>query len=80
MENKPLHNRYGRLQCATIEKNTPYGTGNGYFSAQIEKRNTEYLGRLDNVKKVQNHKYHVREEHRKEMVVEKSKTCNEDRN
>ena len=35
---------------------------------------------MSNVKKVGNHEYHVPDESREEMDVEKPKRCNEDRN
>ena len=35
---------------------------------------------MGNIKKVQNHEYHVPEECREEMDVENPKRCNEDRN
>ena len=37
----------------------------------IEKRKRRHLGRMGNIKKLQNHEYHVSEESREEMDVEK---------
>ena len=46
--------------------------------ARFEKRN---LCRMSNIKKVQNHEYHVvPEESMEDMSVEKPKQCNDDRN
>ena len=70
----------GRLQCSNREKNKPYGNGNGNIWARIEKRKRRHLARIGNIKKVQNHEYHVPEERREEMDVEKPKRCNDDRN
>ena len=35
---------------------------------------------MGNIKKIQNHVYHFKEENREEMDVENPKRCNEDRN
>ena len=59
------------------EKSKP---GNGKIWARLEKRKRRHLGRMGNIKKEQNHEYHVTEENREEMDVEKPKLCNEDRN
>ena len=47
---------------------------------RIEKRKRRHLGRMVNIKKVKNHEYHVPEESREEMDVEKPKRCMENRN
>ena len=44
---------------------------NGQIWARIEKRKRRHLGRIGNIKKVQNHEYHVPEESREEMDMEK---------
>ena len=44
------------------EKNKPHGNGNGQIWARTEKRKMRHFGRMGNVKKVQNHEYHVPEE------------------
>ena len=80
METKPLNDSDSRLQCANREKNIRYRNGSVQIWARIEKRNRRHLGRMGNIKKAQNHKYHDSEESRKEMDVEKPKRCSEDRN
>ena len=61
---KPLHDRDGRLQCTNKEKNQTSGNGNGQFWAPIEIRKRRHLSRMDHVKIVQNHEYHVSQESR----------------
>ena len=51
--------RYFNAQIG--KKNKPYGNGNGQFWARIEKGKRRHLGRMGNIKKVQNHEYHVSE-------------------
>ena len=50
-------------------------TATGKFGPGLRK---ERVGRTGNIKKVHNHEYHVPEESREEMDVEKPKRCNED--
>ena len=80
METKPLHDNDGRLQCSNREKKKPCVNGNGQIWVRIEKQKMGYLGRVGNIKKVQNHKYHVSEESREKMDMERPKRCNEGRN
>ena len=72
---KPNH--YTRVMedfNAQIGKRTnPVETVTGKFGLELRNEREEF-------KKVQNHEYHVREESREEMNVEKHKRCNEDRN
>ncbi|MEG7522154.1 MAG: hypothetical protein M3H12_03525 [Chromatiales bacterium] len=78
---KPIHYTIdGRLQCASRETNKPYGSGNRHIWARNEKRKKRRIGRMGNIKKVQNHECHVSEESRKEMDVEKPKRRNKERN
>ena len=44
--------------------------------APIETQKVPHLGRMGNIEKVQNHEYHVPEESRKDMDVEKPKLYN----
>ena len=69
-ETKPLHN------SAQIEKTTKHME----IWARTEKQNRRPLGRMGNITKVQNHEYHVSEESKEKMDVEKPKRCREDRN
>ena len=70
----------GDINAQIWEKNKPYGNDNGQIWARIENRQRRHLGRMVNIKKVHNHEYHVPEEGKEEMDVEKPKRCNEDRN
>ena len=79
MGTKPLHNSDERLPRANRKKNKPYGNGNGQIWARIEKRKRRHLCTMGNIKKLQNHEYHVSEEKREEMDMKKPKRCNEDR-
>ena len=54
-------------------------TATGIFGFGL-RNERENLGRMGNIKKVKNHEYHVPEESKEEMDVEKPKRCNEDRN
>ena len=72
-EPNPLYNSGERFQCANREKNKPTETTTG-------KVGYEFLNERGDTKKVQNHECHVSEEIKKEMDVEKSKPCSEDRN
>ena len=54
--------------------------GNGQIWARLVKRKRRHLGRIGNIKNVQNNGFHVPEESRGEMDVEKSKRCDEHRN
>ena len=72
---------------AQIGKRTnPMETASGKFGLglrnerEILEKKKFYLGRIGNIKEVQNLEYHVPEESRYEMDVEKPKRCNEDRN
>ena len=53
-------------------------TATGKFVLELIKG--RHLGRMGNIKKVQNNEYHVPEENREEMDVEKPKRCNGDQN
>ena len=57
----------------------PIKTITGAFGFRL-RNERRHLCRMGNVKKVTNHEYHVPEESREEMDVEKPKRCNEDRN
>ena len=74
---KPLLNSDGRLHSSNREKNKRYGNGNGQIWAQIEKQEATPW---QNGQHQENYGYHVPEESREEMGVEKPKRCIEDRN
>ena len=75
---KPNH-----FNAQNREKNKPYGTlwkrqwANLGSNWETKERR---LGRMGNIKKVQNHEYYIPEESREEMDMEEPKYCNEDRN
>ena len=66
----------GRFQGAIGKRTNPIETATGILGLELRKER----GDTDNITKVQNHAYHVSEESREEMDMEKPKCCNEDRN
>ena len=54
--------------------------GNGQILIRNKTRKRRHLGRMGNIKKAQNHEYHVSEETRETMNVGKRKRSNEDQN
>ena len=69
---KPSHYTIvmGDFKKSKREKKKLNGNGKGQIWARIENRKRRPVGRMDNIKKVQNHEYHVPEDSRYEMDVE----------
>ena len=58
----------------------PVETATGKLGLVLRnERSDSLLGRMGNIKEIQNHEYHVPEESKEEKDVEKPKRCNEDR-
>ena len=63
------------------KRTSPMEMATGKFGIELRYEGGDRcFGRMSNIKKLQNNKFHVPEESRKKMDMERLKRCNEDRN
>ena len=76
---KPNHYTMGDFNVQIGKRTNRMETATGKFGLELRNERGDTMVEWS-TKKVQNHEYHVPEESREEMDMEKPKRCNENRN